>query len=222
MESGTARDLSASATAFSLFGFANENSSEMAMDCGLAAASCSASDLQFLRRGSGQDFAVAGRAFVDAEAEILGDQRLDAVEEEVVELGAGLASDFDGVFEAGGGDEGGAGAFAFEQRVGADGGAVEEDEFAVEISVVGGLSSATFSCAIRRSTSTMAWEGSAGVEKTFSMRRRPASIQTQSVKVPPVSMAMRRGWERRGMSQKRVPPRRTRAGRPRHIRTCRA
>ena len=46
----------------------------------------------------------------------------------------------------------------------------------------------------------MAWEGSAGVEKTFNMRRRPrASIQTQSVKVPPVSMATRRGWGRRGM-----------------------
>ncbi len=42
----------------------------------------------------------------------------------------------------------------------------------------------------------MAWEGSAGVEKTFNMRRRrvAGSIQTQSVKVPPVSMAMRRGW----------------------------
>src|SRR5271155_6077996 len=46
----------------------------------------------------------------------------------------------------------------------------------------------------------MAWEGSAEVENTFTMRRRlVASIQTQSVKVPPVSMATRRGWERRGM-----------------------
>jgi hypothetical protein len=45
----------------------------------------------------------------------------------------------------------------------------------------------------------MAWEGSAGVEKTFSIRRPPRSIQTQSVKVPPVSMATRRGWGRRGM-----------------------
>ena len=45
----------------------------------------------------------------------------------------------------------------------------------------------------------MACEGSAGVEKTFSMRIRPRSIQTQSVKVPPVSMAMRSVGERRGM-----------------------
>jgi hypothetical protein len=48
----------------------------------------------------------------------------------------------------------------------------------------------------------MACEGSAGVEKTFTMRRRrvAGSIHTQSVKVPPVSIATRRGWERRGMS----------------------
>ena len=45
----------------------------------------------------------------------------------------------------------------------------------------------------------MAWEGSDGVEKTFNMRRRPASTQTQSVKVPPVSMATRRGWGWRGI-----------------------
>ncbi len=85
---------------------------------------------QFLRRGLDEDFAVAGGAFVDTEAEIFRDQWLDAVEEEIIELGAGLASDFDGVFEAFGGDECGAGAFAFEQRVGADGGAVEEDDVA--------------------------------------------------------------------------------------------
>ena len=130
MESGTARGFSASATASSLFGFANEKRSEIAMDCGCAAEICLCEDAQFLRRRCGEDFSVAGGAFVDAEAEIFGDQRLDAVEEEIVELGAGLASDFDGVFEAGGGDERGARAFAFEQRVGADGGAVEEDEIA--------------------------------------------------------------------------------------------
>ncbi len=130
MESGTARRFRLAATASSFFGFAKEKSSEIAMDCGLAAASLFDEGSQFLRRGRGEDFAVAGGAFVDAEAEIFGDQRLDAVEEEVVELGAGLASDFDGVFEAFRGDQGGARAFAFEQRIGADGGAVEEDEVA--------------------------------------------------------------------------------------------
>ena len=42
----------------------------------------------------------------------------------------------------------------------------------------------------------MACEGSAGVEKTFNMRRCPLSRHTQSVKVPPVSMAIRSGWGR--------------------------
>ena len=54
---------------------------------------------QFFRARRGEDFSVGGGAFVDAEAEVFGDQRLDAIEEEVVEFGAGLASDFDGVFE---------------------------------------------------------------------------------------------------------------------------
>ena len=36
----------------------------------------------------------------------------------------------------------------------------------------------------------IASEGSAGVEKTLSMRTCPRSTQTQSVKVPPVSMAI--------------------------------
>ena len=39
----------------------------------------------------------------------------------------------------------------------------------------------------------MACDGSPGVEKTLVMRSRPRSIQTQSVKVPPVSTATRRG-----------------------------
>ena len=83
---------------------------------------------QFLRRGCGEDFAVAGGAFVDAEAEIFGDQRLDAVEEEVVELGAGLASDFDGVFETCVVTRAVRAPLRSEQRVGADGGAVQEDD----------------------------------------------------------------------------------------------
>ena len=42
----------------------------------------------------------------------------------VVETGTGLASDGERVFEASGGDKGDARAFAFEQRIGGDGGAV--------------------------------------------------------------------------------------------------
>jgi hypothetical protein len=63
----------------------------------------------------------------------LRNERRDAVEEEVVKFGAGLTADFEDVFESGGGDKSGAGSFAFEQRVGADGGAVQEDEVAVVI-----------------------------------------------------------------------------------------
>jgi hypothetical protein len=49
--------------------------------------------------------------------------------------------------------------------------------------------------------STMAREGSEGVENTLSIRSRrvEGSIHTQSVNVPPVSIAMRRGSERRAM-----------------------
>src|ERR1700681_1765275 len=39
--------------------------------------------------------------------------------------------------------------------------------------------------------SAMAREGSSGVENTFKFLSTPSSIQTQSVKVPPVSIAMR-------------------------------
>src|SRR5438477_1781779 len=44
---------------------------------------------------------------------------------------------------------------------------------------------------VRCTASTMACEGSPGVENTFSIRRRPFSTHTQSVKVPPVSTATR-------------------------------
>ena len=46
---------------------------------------------------------------------------------------------------------------------------------------------------VLRTASTMAWEGSAGVENTFSIRSWPCSTHTQSVKVPPVSTATRAG-----------------------------
>ena len=139
IESGTRKGSSALATASSFCGFAKEKSSEIATDCGLAAPICAASERNSSPVGDGQDFAVAGGALVDAEAEILRNQRLDAVEEEVVELGAGLASDFDGVFEASSGDERGARAFALEQRVGADCRAVEEDEFACVVNFMKGF-----------------------------------------------------------------------------------
>ena len=60
------------------------------------------------------------------------------------------------------------------------------------------------SCPTFLSASTMARDGSAGVENNFNIARRPfSSTQTQSVKVPPVSIATRSGWERRGMGNVR-------------------
>jgi hypothetical protein len=60
----------------------------------------------------------------DAEAQLAGDERDGDGSEPVVEFGAGLAADGDGVLEAGGGNEGDARALALEHGVGADGGAV--------------------------------------------------------------------------------------------------
>jgi hypothetical protein len=71
MESGTPRGLRAFAIANSFFGFAKEKSSEMAMDSGCFAATRS-ERFQIRGRRRGQDFAVAGGAFFDAEAEIFG------------------------------------------------------------------------------------------------------------------------------------------------------
>ena len=83
--------------------------------------------------------AVAGGTLFDAEAEVGGNKRFDAIEKKVVEFGACLAADLDGVFETGGGDQHGAGALALEERVGADGGAVQDDEFAFVIDFFEGL-----------------------------------------------------------------------------------
>src|SRR5579862_8753287 len=46
--------------------------------------------------------------------------------------------------------------------------------------------------AILLTASAIAVEGSLGVEKTFKIRREESSSQTQSVKVPPLSMAILR------------------------------
>ena len=45
----------------------------------------------------------------------------------IVELGSGLASDFENVSEAIGGNEGGAGALGLEDGIGDDGGSVREE-----------------------------------------------------------------------------------------------
>ena len=95
---------------------------------------------------------------MNAEAEIFGRERFGLLKEKIVEFGAGLAADGDGVFKAGGGDKGDTRAFTFEQRIGADGGSV------THFNRVG--MPAICSHALR-----MAAPGSAGVEGIFNTRR---------------------------------------------------
>ena len=83
--------------------------------------------LQICADGAWQDFAVAAGALRDAETQVCRDQRLHAIEEEIVKLGTGLAADLDGVFEAGGRNQSHARALALQQGVRADGGAVQKD-----------------------------------------------------------------------------------------------
>ncbi len=84
-----------------------------------------ASDTREFRVGEGfEDAAVGVRGVLrlpKREAGF-GYQGTTGRDHEVIELGAGLAADLEDVFEAGGGDEGDAGSFAFEKSVGGDGG----------------------------------------------------------------------------------------------------
>jgi len=106
-------------------------------------------------------------------------------QEKIVEARAVLASNLDGVFKAGSGDQSYARAFTLQQRIGADGGAVQQDGFPP--------------CgAIRATTPAIACEGSEGVEKTFKMRSFEPSSHTQSVNVPPLSMAILRSGRDEG------------------------
>ena len=86
-----------------------------------------------------KNFCVCRGTFVDAEAQLLCHERLNAVEEEIVEPGAGLASYFNGIFEALRRDEGGACAFALQQSIGSHGRAVKENEVSAERNFAGGF-----------------------------------------------------------------------------------
>ncbi len=56
--------------------------------------------------------------------------------QKIVELGAGLASDFEHVLKASGGDEGDASAAALKEGVGADGRAADEIEWGFEFELI--------------------------------------------------------------------------------------
>ena len=80
----------------------------------------------------------------------------------VVEAGAGLAGNGEGVFKARGGDEGDACAFAFEQGVGGDGGAVAD------------FDGRPVADAMRSTASRMARPGSSGVDGSLRTSSLPA------------------------------------------------
>ena len=83
--------------------------------------------LQVLSGRRLKDFAVAGGSFVHTKAQIRRDERFHAIKEEIVKLGTGLAADFDGVFKTGGRDQCHARAFALQQSICANCGAVQKD-----------------------------------------------------------------------------------------------
>src|ERR1700733_670532 len=82
--------------------------------------------LQGRSGGRAEHGAIEEHAFVETEAEGSVDQGMAGGGGEVVELGSILAADFEEVFEAGGGNEGGTSAFALQQDVGGDGRAMND------------------------------------------------------------------------------------------------
>lgn len=69
---------------------------------------------------------VAGGPFRDAKPQIVQHQRFYALKEEIVEPGSRLPANLNGIFESGGCDQRYARAFAFQERVGADGGSMQQ------------------------------------------------------------------------------------------------
>ena len=79
-------------------------------------------------RGGAEDCAFGRDALGNAEAKGRGDKAFGSGLKPVVEFGTSLTADGDGVFESLRGDEGDACAFALEHGVGANGGAVADDD----------------------------------------------------------------------------------------------
>ena len=69
--------------------------------------------VQLQCRRSREDLSLCCRPFVNSKAQIFGDQRFYAIEEKIVQPRAGLAADFDGIFESDSCDQRSSGAFAF-------------------------------------------------------------------------------------------------------------
>ena len=73
--------------------------------------------LQLLPGRSLQDLSITGGALVESEAQFGGNQRLNTIEEQIVEFRAGLAADFDGIFKTCRGNQRHARAFALQKSV---------------------------------------------------------------------------------------------------------
>ena len=80
----------------------------------IAAANGFVQTCQLRLRQRVQDAPFGIHSLFDAESEFAADQRLDTIEEKVIELRSRLASDFDHVFKSGGGNEGDPCAFSSE------------------------------------------------------------------------------------------------------------
>ena len=87
----------------------------------------SISDCKSCRGRSLEDLSVTGGAFVESEAQVGGNQRLNTIEEQIVEFRPGLAADLDGIFETCRGNQSYARAFALQQSVRADRRAVQQN-----------------------------------------------------------------------------------------------
>ena len=177
------------ASARSCFGLAKENSRQMAMASACCPRNFPGKCFDLWRSDSASTISpsLAIRSSTPKRRS-LPDQWRNAVKKEVVELGTRLPPNLNGIFESCRSHQRNPRALALQQSVGAHGGPMQK----VTGPVPDFLTAAAIAC-----------EGSAGVEKTLAIRTLPSSTQTQSVKVPPVSTAMRRA---RGMRKARVTP----------------
>ena len=75
-----------------------------------------------------QDLSLSIGTLVHAKAQVSSHQRFYPVEEEVIQPGASLPTDFDNVFKASCRDQSHAGALALQKRVGADSRAVQKND----------------------------------------------------------------------------------------------
>ena len=83
--------------------------------------------LQILPGRSLEDLSITGGALVESETQFGGNQRLNTIEEQIVEFRAGLAADFDGIFETCRGNQSHARAFALQKSVRTDCSAVQQN-----------------------------------------------------------------------------------------------